>query len=104
MPVITRPYRHALIPALSALLAVVPACSASAGHKWGLFGPRSTPDGRVALRPAFPPPGRTKPLYLSGYAGATYAPLRPYNPTSYTAGHGHGHPFGHHFGHQTDGR
>jgi hypothetical protein len=46
--------------------------------------------GRVALRPAYPPPLllRGRPYYFSGYYGATYGPLVP---TGYWPGHGHGH-------------
>ena len=82
---------------LSMLLAVVPACSASAGHKWGRA-PATAADGsgRVAYRPAYPL-ARTRALYLSGYAGATYGPGGPGGPLSPTGfvgrlrrpGHGH---------------
>src|SRR3954453_13088147 len=68
--------RLVAIVSLSLVLAIVPACTASAGH--GLFrrgwdnvvvqpGPEPLP--YVAYRPVFPVPG-TKPLYLGGYAGA----------------------------------
>ncbi len=66
--------RRFMIPALAILLSVAPACNATAGHKWGQ-GAR-TPDGstrRLSLRPLYEP-SRAKSLYLSGYAGANYAP------------------------------
>jgi hypothetical protein len=45
----------------------------------------SDASGRVAMRPTYAPPPllRAKRFYLSGYAGASYAPRRPLNPTSY---------------------
>ena len=38
--------------------------------------------GRVALRPAYPPPLllRGRPSYLGGYAGTYYGPGRPHRP------------------------
>jgi hypothetical protein len=67
--------RLAAIVSLSLVLAVVPACSASAGH--GLL--RSPAAGAVAVppapyvayRPVYPAPAR-RPLFLSSYAGAVY--------------------------------
>ena len=51
--------------------------------------------GRSALRPTYPtnPLLRARPMYLSGYAGATYGPRRGYDPTSYHS-HSHGHGIG----------
>ncbi len=65
----------------------------------GRIAPRGVSDsgGRVALRPAYPPPLllRARLLSLSGYAGATYGPARravPLTPTTHHVGHhGHGH-------------
>jgi hypothetical protein len=39
--------------------------------------------GRVALRPAYPPPLllRGRPSYLAGYAGTYYGPGRPHRPS-----------------------
>lgn len=75
--------RLTAILSLSLLLAVVPACSASAGHGRGLGllrrpagnavvvtpGPQDQP--YVSYRPVYPVPG-TKPLFLNNYAGANY--------------------------------
>jgi hypothetical protein len=55
----------------------IPACHSPGGGHWGW---RQPPDStNVAYRPAYPPPG-TKPLYVSGYAGVEYEPLRPRRP------------------------
>lgn len=74
--------------ALSLAMVVLAACNASAGHK-GLRGdcPPGTapaPSGNVVYRPAYPGL-RTKPLYLSNYAGAVYPPIArraPVEPTT----------------------
>lgn len=86
----SRPARRTLFaPALAALLTIAPACSASAGHKWGQgLGLRSDPTAtnRSAMRPTGSPLARTRPLYLSGYAGENYGPggaASPLNPTGY---------------------
>jgi hypothetical protein len=84
--------RHSsLLPflVLTVGLAVLPACSSSAsgvrGDGQGL-GARIA--DRFAYRPVYaqpnPVPG-TRPLFLSGYAGARYgnAPIVPVNPTTY---------------------
>lgn len=67
----------------------------------GRIAPRTDPaaPGRVVLRPAYPPSPllRGNPLFLSGYAGATYGPRRleaPYAATSYRAGGWHRHTSG----------
>ena len=77
--------------AVAALLSVAPACSATAGgNTWG----SGQPSGslvRRAFRPLFEPQ-RTKPFYLSGYAGATYGPgpgMRVF-PSMYRQAAGHG--------------
>ncbi len=74
------------IVTLSAILIVLPACSATAQHQ-GLRAdcpPGSTPTRRSAFRPILSQlPSRT--YYLSGYAGATYPPLgqrAPVDPTT----------------------
>ena len=81
-----RPGLARLIPALALLLAVVPACTASAGHKFfGGRGVAGTTPGRVAYRPILAP--SNKQFYLSGYAGAVYPPLgagRGFKATSYS--------------------
>lgn len=74
-------------------LAVLPACSSSAG---GLRGDGRGPGARLAdrvadrlaYRPVYPLPNpvpRTRPLFLSGYAGARYGPdqAAPVYPTTY---------------------
>ena len=54
----------------------------------GRIAPRSLTDasGRTALRPAYAPHWllRARPMYLSGYAGATYGPQRPRAPLTPT--------------------
>lgn len=85
-----RPGLARLIPTLALLLAVVPACTASAGHKFlGGRGGAGTAPGRVAYRPIFPP--SNKQFFLGGYAGAVYPPLgagRGFKATSYNAAPG----------------
>jgi hypothetical protein len=76
--------RLATIVSLSLVLAVLPACSASAGH--GFFRrpqgdalvvtPPAATQPYVAYRPVYPLPG-TKPLYLSNYAGSNYPSIAP---------------------------
>jgi hypothetical protein len=72
--------RPAAIVSLSLVLAVVPACNASAGH--GILRPPAgeaivmPPAPYVAYRPAFPLP-RSKPLVLSSYAGYNYPSRAP---------------------------
>ena len=52
----------------------IPACHSPGGGHWGW---RQPPDsGNVAYRPVYEQPG-TRPLFLSGYAGVDYGPLRP---------------------------
>lgn len=99
--------RAAALPA-AFLLALAAAGPAGAAPPWlerlgsyrvldasGRIAPNTGPTrfGRVAMRPAGPPPllFRARPMFLSGYAGASYAPARaggPYNTT------GHVHPHG----------
>ena len=74
---------------LTAALAVVPACSSSAGglrSDGRTLGQRMA--DRIAYRPVYPAPNpvpRTRALFLSGYAGARYneAPAAPVYPTTY---------------------
>jgi hypothetical protein len=71
----------ARIVLLSVGMIVLPACSATAGHKWlrregNVVAP---PSGNVVYRPAYPAL-RTKPLYLPNYAGVVYPPVRPRPP------------------------
>jgi hypothetical protein len=76
--------RLTAVVSLSLVLAVVPACTASAGH--GLFrrpagntvvvAPQPQAAPYVAYRPVFPVPG-TKPLFLNNYAGANYPSVAP---------------------------
>ncbi|WP_406696386.1 hypothetical protein V5E97_35885 [Singulisphaera sp. Ch08] len=64
------------IVTLSMALTVLPACSASAGHRWSKTAqpPGTEPSRRTAFRPILSSlPTRT--FYPSGYAGATYPPL-----------------------------
>ena len=73
----------ARVAGLALLMVVLPACSASAGHKWPWSRGESA-SGNVVYRPVYP--GRpTKPLYLNNYAGVVYPPLgagRADNPTA----------------------
>ena len=63
----------------------IPACHSPGGGHWGW---RQPPDStNVAYRPAYERPG-TKPLYLDGYAGADYGPLRPRRPRARDLGLG----------------
>lgn len=51
--------------------AILPACKAPDGSRYSLFG-RPAPDAtNTVLRPPYEWP-ETKPLYISGYAGANY--------------------------------
>ena len=69
--------RLVTIPALALLLMIAPACSATAGHKAGQINrDPGNSSRRISLRPLYEP-GRAKALYLSGYAGANYAPSGP---------------------------
>jgi len=67
---------------LTLVLTVAPACNANAGGKFRGEGGglRDRIVNRFAYRPAYPLPNpvpRTRPLYLSGYAGARYGPNAP---------------------------
>ena len=84
--------RNVILPKLlllTAILAMVPACSSSAGGLRGdnrSLGERMA--DRIAYRPVYPQPNpvpRTRALFLSGYAGARYgdAPAAPLYPTTY---------------------
>jgi hypothetical protein len=72
---------------LSSILAVLPACSASAGsHRASRpCPPRSAPSGNIVYRPAYPGL-RSRPLYISGYAGVVYPPLGSRAPLQPTTG------------------
>jgi hypothetical protein len=68
------------------MIAVLPASSATAGeHRQpAAVAPGCPPSGNIVYRPAYPGL-RSKPLYLSGYAGAVYPPVRrrgPLEPTT----------------------
>ena len=78
---------------LVTLLIVAPACSSSAGNLRGNGEGRGLGGrlaDRLAYRPVYPEPNpvpRTRPIYLSGYAGAQYGPdaraRRPVYPTTF---------------------
>ncbi len=71
---------------LALALTVLPACQASAGHRWARTDtpPGSEPTRRFALRPMIQSlPTRT--FYPSGYAGVTYPPLGQGNRTAIRA-------------------
>src|SRR4051812_2893629 len=75
--------RVGAIASLGLVLALLPACSASAGHNVFRRQPSdaAVPSGQaaqpyVAYRPAYPVRG-TKALYLSNYAGANYPSVAP---------------------------
>ena len=77
--------------ALAALLSVAPACSATAGNKWGSGQPSGSIVRRV-FRPILEPQV-TKQFFPSGYAGATYGPgpgMRVY-PSMYRRATGQAH-------------
>jgi hypothetical protein len=67
---------------ITAAITVAPACQATAsGGPQGTLGDRIA--RRFAYRPAYPGPNPipgTRPLYLSGYAGARYGPDRVVAP------------------------
>jgi hypothetical protein len=51
--------------------AIVPACKSPDGSRYSLFGNPSPDSTNTVLRPPYEWP-ETKPLYISGYAGANY--------------------------------
>jgi hypothetical protein len=72
------------VAALAMLMVVLPACSASAGHKWP-WSRRDPASGNVVYRPIYSGLRTKKPLYLNNYAGVVYPPVgsgRAVNPTS----------------------
>ena len=55
----------------------IPACHSPGGGHWGW---RQPPDStNIAYRPPYQAPG-TRPLFVSGFAGTDYGPLRPRRP------------------------
>lgn len=78
---------------ISTVLTIAPACQATAGGGKRLDQPSlgQRISNRFAYRPAYPYPNpvpRTRPLCLSGFAGARYgpaAPIMPLGPISPTA-------------------
>lgn len=71
--------RKTVTVAFALALCVLPALTASAGlwrSRRNDAPPASPQSGTTVYRPAFPVL-RTKPLYLSSYAGVTYPPLTP---------------------------
>ena len=59
--------------------------------------PNANDARRITLRPNYAANLLllAKPMYLAGYAGATYGPRRGYDPTSYSSrAHAHGHATG----------
>ena len=68
---------------VAAVLALLPACSASAGaHRERANCPPGS--NNIVYRPAYPAL-RSKPLYLSNYAGVVYPPLRRRAPLEATS-------------------
>jgi hypothetical protein len=116
--------RLVAITALWLLLILVPAGRAQSAPPWWLEGlgqyrivdasgriayrPSTDASLRVAYRPAYPPSPllRGRPLYLSGYAGATYGPGRPVGAYVLPIGGriGSGQPGGGLFGHLRHGQ
>ncbi|MGE3819327.1 MAG: hypothetical protein AB7I30_07825 [Isosphaeraceae bacterium] len=85
----TRPRLLGLL-LITTIVTVAPACQATAGGgpKGDGLGLKQRLSNRFAYRPAYPYPNpvpRTRPLYLSGYAGARYGPTRTLAPISPTA-------------------
>ena len=73
--------RKSLIVATA--LAILPACSATAGaHRERANCPPDS--GNIVYRPAYPAL-RSKPLYLSNYAGVVYPPIRRRAPLETTS-------------------
>jgi hypothetical protein len=76
--------RPSLAPALAMLLAVAPACSATAGHhRQKAQEPVAAPSGRVAYRPIYSRLLQPKTVYLNTYAANPYPPVL--NPTAFRA-------------------
>jgi hypothetical protein len=76
--------RPSLAPALAMLLAVAPACSATAGHHPpGVQDPAAAAGRRIAMRPAYARLFQPKTLYLNTYAADPYPPVL--NPTIFRA-------------------
>jgi len=67
------PGRVAGLVAILSLAAALPACRSADGTRAPLFGGPKPDTTNTVMRPAYPWP-ETKPLFLSGYAGATYEP------------------------------
>jgi hypothetical protein len=93
------------IASLAFILAIAPACAATAGHKAPCAAsPQGTAGANTVFRPVFGA-APTRPLFLSGYAGVNYAsgaPRAVLSPTGYTDRPGH--PFGFLFGRHASGR
>ena len=74
----TRPPRRSCpIASLALILAIAPACAATAGHKAPCAAsPQGTAGANTVFRPVYGA-APTRPLFLSGYAGVNYAAGAP---------------------------
>jgi hypothetical protein len=61
---------------MSVLVVSLPACQSLGWHHNRWTQPESADSSNVVYRPAYELPG-TKPLFVSGYAGNDYGPMRP---------------------------
>lgn len=61
---------------MSVLLIGLPACQSPDGGPWGWARRQPIDSSNLTYRPIFQLP-RTKPLYLSNYAGDDFSPTRP---------------------------
>ena len=67
------------------LASAFPACKSSDGTRTSLFGGPRPDTTNTVMRPAYPWP-ETKPLFLSGYAGANYEPRTRMSPVFVSPG------------------
>jgi hypothetical protein len=89
MSVRNRRERPLVLTVAALIVAVVPACQASAKDRKAWVAQRPVAP-YVAYRPAYPEPLTRPPLYISGYAGANYGrgPRASYAPTGYLLEYG----------------
>lgn len=67
------------------LLAALPACKSADGTRTSLFGGPRPDTTNTVMRPAYNWP-ETKPLFVSGYAGASYEPRTRMSPVLVSPG------------------
>ncbi len=77
--------RLACLVGILSLSAALPACKSADGTRTSLFGGPRPDTTNTVMRPAYPWP-ETKPLFLSGYAGASYEPRARMSPVFVSPG------------------